>query len=42
MGCKRYRQVLARGKNVHQGIVAMARALVGCMGAIATEVPVTP
>ena len=40
--CQRYRPVLARGKHVHQVIVAMARALGGCMGAMAQEGPVTP
>src|SRR5262249_334804 len=37
-----YRPRLARGKNVHQGVVARARALIGFLWAIATEVPVTP
>jgi transposase len=40
--CKRYRQLLARGKNVNQVIVAIARELVGFMWAITQEVPVTP
>jgi len=40
--CKRYRQLLARGKNVHQVVVAIARELIGFMWAIAKEVPVTP
>ena len=40
--CKRYRQLLARGKNVNQVVVAIARELVGFMWAIAKEVPVTP
>jgi transposase len=40
--CKRYRQLLARGKNVNQVVVAIARALVGFMWAIAKAVPGTP
>ena len=40
--CKRYRQLLARGKNVNQVVVAIARELIGFMWAIAQEVPVTP
>ena len=40
--CKRYRQLLARGKNVNQVVVAIARELIGFMSAIAKEVPVTP
>jgi transposase len=40
--CKRYRQLLARGKNVNQVVVAIARELIGFMWAIAREVPVTP
>jgi transposase len=40
--CKRYRQLLARGKHVNQVVVAIARELVGFMWAIAKEVPVTP
>ena len=40
--CKRYRQLLARGKNVNQVVVAIARELIGFMWAIAKEVPVTP
>jgi len=40
--CKRYRQLLARGKHVNQVVVAMARELVGFMWAMAKEVPVTP
>jgi hypothetical protein len=40
--CKRYRQLLARGKNVHQVGVAIARALLGFMWAMAQEVLVTP
>jgi hypothetical protein len=40
--CQRYRQLIARGKQAHQVVVAMARELVGCMWAIAKEIPVTP
>ena len=40
--CKRYRQLLARGKNVHPVVVAIARELIGFRWAIAKEVPVTP
>ena len=40
--CKRYRRLLARGKNANQVVVAIARALIGFMGAIAKQVPVTP
>jgi transposase len=38
--CKRYRQLVARGKQAHIVTVAMARELAGCMWAIATQVPV--
>ena len=40
--CKRYRQLLARGKHVNQVVVAIARELIGFMWAIAKEVAVTP
>lgn len=40
--CKRYRQLLARGKHVNQVVVAIARKLVGFMWAIAKEVSMTP
>ena len=40
--CKRYRPLLARGKHVTQGVVALARKLVGFRWAIAKEVPLTP
>ena len=40
--CKRYRQLLARGKHANQVVVAIARELVGFMWAMAKEVPVTP
>jgi transposase len=37
----RYRRLMARGKHAHQVVVALARELVGCMWAIAKQVPVT-
>jgi transposase len=40
--CKRYRHLMARGKNVNQVVVAIARELVGFMWAIAQQIPVTP
>jgi len=40
--CKRYRQLLAKGKNANQVVVAIARELVGFMWAIAKQVPVPP
>ena len=40
--CKRYRQLVARGKHANIVTVAMARELAGFMWAIAREVPVTP
>ena len=40
--CKRYRQLVARGKHANQVVVAIARELVGFMWAIAKQVPVTP
>jgi transposase len=40
--CKRYRQLIARGKNAHHVVVALARELSAFMGAIAQEVPLTP
>jgi transposase len=40
--CKRYRKLIARGKHANQVVVAIARELMGCMWAIAKEVPVTP
>jgi transposase len=39
--CKRDRQLSARGKNPNQVVVAIARALIAFMWAIATQVPVT-
>jgi transposase len=38
--CKRYRQRVARGKHAHIVTVAIARALAGCMWAIAKQLPV--
>jgi transposase len=38
--CKRYRQLVARGKHANIVTVAIARELVGCMWAIAKQVPV--
>jgi transposase len=40
--CKRARKLIARGTHAHQGVVAMARALGGGLGAMAQEVAVTP
>jgi transposase len=40
--CQRYRPRRARGNNVHQVVVAIARALLGCLWAMAQEVPVPP
>ncbi|HXH14365.1 MAG TPA: IS110 family transposase [Alphaproteobacteria bacterium] len=40
--CTRYRRLMARGKHANQGVVAIARELIGCMWAIAKPVPVTP
>jgi transposase len=40
--CKRYRRLMARGKHAHQVVVAIARAWVGFMWAMAKLVPVTP
>jgi transposase len=39
--CKRYRHLVARGKHATVVTVAMARELVGFMGAMAQQVPVT-
>jgi transposase len=39
--CKRFRRLIARGKNANQVVVAIARELVGFMWAIAKQVPVT-
>jgi transposase len=40
--CTRDRRLMARGKHANQVVVAIARELVGCMGAIAKQVPVAP
>jgi transposase len=40
--CKRFRRLMARGKNANQVVVAIARELVSFMWAIAKQVPVTP
>jgi transposase len=40
--CKRYRQLIARGKHANQVVVAIARELVAFMWAIAKQVAVTP
>jgi transposase len=37
--CQRYRQLLARGKNANQVVVAIARALVAFLWAIARAIP---
>ena len=39
--CNRDRQLSARGKHPHQVVMAMARELIACMWASATQVPVT-
>ena len=40
--CKRYRQLIATGKNAHQVVVALARELRAFMGPLAKQVPVPP
>jgi transposase len=40
--CKRYRQLITRGKNANQVVVAIARELRAFMWALAQEVPLTP
>jgi transposase len=40
--CTRDRRLIARGQHANQVVVAMARELVGCMGAMAQAGPVTP
>jgi hypothetical protein len=40
--CKRSRKLIARGQHANQVVVALARELMGCMGAIAKAIPVTP
>jgi transposase len=39
--CTRFRRLMARGKHANQVVVAIARELVGCMWAIAQQVPGT-
>ena len=39
--CKRYRHLVARGKQANVVTVAIARELAGCMWAIAKEIPLT-
>jgi hypothetical protein len=39
--CTRSRRLVARGQHAHVVTVAMARELTGCMGAMATAVPVS-
>src|SRR5262249_61715833 len=40
--CKRYRHLMAKGKNANQVVVAIARALSAFMWAIAKHIAVTP
>ena len=40
--CKRYRQLMAKGKNANQVVVAIARELSAFMWAIAKHIAVTP
>jgi len=40
--CKRYRRLVARGKNVNQVVVAIAREMAAFVWAIARKVEVTP
>jgi transposase len=40
--CQRSRRLVSRGQHATVVTVAMARELVGCMGAMAREVPGTP
>ena len=40
--CKRYRHLMAKGKNANQVVVAMARELSALMWAIAKHMAVTP
>ena len=39
--CQRSRRLGARGKHAHVVTGAIARELVGCLGAMATQVPLT-
>jgi hypothetical protein len=38
--CKRSRRLVARGKQVNQVVVALARAMAACVWAIAREIAV--
>jgi hypothetical protein len=40
--CKRYRQLITRGKHANQVVVAIARELVGFIWAIAKQVTIKP
>ena len=40
--CKRYRQLMAKGKHAHQVVVAIARAFSAFLWAIAKQVTVPP
>ena len=40
--CQRYRRLMARGNHANQVVVALARALMGFMWAMAKQIPVTP
>ena len=40
--CTRYRQLLAKGKNANQVVVAIARELSAFMWAMAKQIAVTP
>ena len=40
--CKRYRQLIARGKHANQVVVAIAREMAAFAWAIARTVPLTP
>jgi transposase len=39
--CKRFRYLMARGKNPHQVVVAIAREMAAFIWAITREVPIT-
>jgi hypothetical protein len=40
--CQRARRLMARGPHAHHVVVALARARVGCMGAMANQGAVSP
>jgi Transposase IS116/IS110/IS902 family len=40
--CKRYHRLIARGTHANQGVVAIARELIGCLWAIPKQLPVAP